>query len=102
VASPLNVWIRRIGIPSLVAVLAVVLFPFWARLIGPFLGVSVWAAAAVGYVFIFLGVPFLFWIVGKACYRIFLKPYVRARRIRMLRERRLLNEAAARAGTAEH
>lgn len=99
--SPLNIWIRRIGIPLLVAVIAVVLFPYSARLIGPLLGLSVWAAAAIGYVFIFLGVPFLLWIVGKACYKIFLKPYVRARHIRMLRERRLLNEAAARAGSIE-
>jgi len=101
VDSPLNVWIRRIGIPLLLAVLAVVLFPFSARLIGPLLGLSVWAAAAVGYVFIFLGVPFLLWIVGKACYKIFFKPYLRARRISRLRERRLLNEAAARAGSIE-
>lgn len=99
--SPLNVWTRRIGIPVLVAVLAIVLFPFSARLIGPLLGLSVWAAAVVGYVFIFVGVPFLLWIVGKACYRIFLKPYVRVRRIRMLRDRRLLDEAAARASSME-
>lgn len=99
--SPLNVWIRRVGIPLLVAVLAVVLFPLSARLLGPLLGLSVWAAAAMGYVCIFLGIPFLLWIVAKACYKIFFKPYVRARRIRMLRHRRLLHEAATRASSTE-
>jgi hypothetical protein len=53
--------------------------------------------AVVLAILIFLvGMPFFFWIMGEAGYKVFLRPFVRARRIRKIRERRLLMEAAAR------
>lgn len=99
--SPLHAWVRRIGIPILLAVILLLLFPFSAQIIGPVVGVAAWTGAAVGYIFIVLGIPFLLVIVGRPVYRLFLEPYVRARRIRAIRERRLLREAAARGPSAQ-
>jgi hypothetical protein len=96
VDSPLNVWVRRLGIPLLLAMIALWLFPGSVQVLGPFLGLSVWAAAVFGYIFIFLGIPFLVWIIARSVYRVFLRPYVRARHIRMLAHQRLLREAAER------
>jgi hypothetical protein len=101
VDSPLNVWLRRIGIPLLVAVIAVMLVPVSARILGPVLGIAVWTGAAFGYLCIVVGIPFLLWIVGRAVYKTFLRPYVRARRIRLITQRRLLREAAARGSSAQ-
>jgi len=50
----------------------------------------------VGYAIFLIGMPLFFWIIAEAGYRVFLKAYIRALRIRKIRERRLLNEAASR------
>jgi hypothetical protein len=48
-------------------------------------------------IMIFLvGMPFFFWIMAEACYKVFLRPSIRARRIRKIRNKRLMFEAAAR------
>ena len=99
--SPLNVWARRVGIPLLLGVIAVLLVPVSARILGPVLGIAAWTGAAFGYVCIVLGIPFLLWIVGRAVYNTFIRPYVRARRIRLITQRRLLREAAARGSSAQ-
>ncbi|HET9181772.1 MAG TPA: hypothetical protein VFP59_06545 [Candidatus Angelobacter sp.] len=99
--TSLQMWVRRIGIPVLLAAILLLIFPVSARIVGPVLGVAAWTGAAVGYIFIFLGIPFLLVIVGRPVYRMFLKPYLRARRIRLIRERRLLQEAAARGDSAQ-
>jgi hypothetical protein len=96
VDSSLHIWVRRIGIPLLVGAVLITILPNSARILGPAFGVAAWAAAAVGYICIFAGIPFLLIIIGKAGYRVVLKPYVRAWRIRMIRDRRELREAAAR------
>jgi hypothetical protein len=101
VDSPLNVWVRRIGVPLLGTVILVLVFPGSARFIGPAFGVVTWTGAALGYIFIFAGIPFLLTVVGKAGYKAIIKPYVRARRIRFLRHRRLLREAAVRDEAAQ-
>lgn len=99
--SSLYVWVRRIGIPLLVGAAVIAVLPGSARFLGPAFGVAAWTAAAVGYICIFVGIPFLLILVGKAGYRVVLKPYVRAWRIRTIRDRRLLREAAARQTHAE-
>lgn len=99
--SSIYAWGRRIGIPVLLAVILVLLFPVSAQILGPVFGAAAWTGAAVGYIFIFLGIPFLLIIVGRPVYRLFLKPYVRARRIRLIRDRRLLQDAAARGDSAQ-
>ena len=94
--TSLHIWVRRIGIPVLLAAILLLLFPVSAPIIGPAFGVAAWTGAVIGYSFIFVGIPFLLVIIGRPVYRLFLQPYVRARRIRAIRERRLLREAAAR------
>jgi len=101
VDSSFHVWVRRIGFPLLVAAILMAVVPEWARFLGPAFGVAAWTAAAAGYLCIFVGIPFLLIVVGKAGYRVVLKPYVRAWRIRTIRDRRLLREAAARQTHAE-
>jgi hypothetical protein len=77
-------------------VAALVLLPVLARLLGLAVGISFLAIQIVGYVILFVGLPFFVWMMGEAGYRVFLRPLVRARRIRKMRNRRLLLEAAAR------
>lgn len=97
-----HVWTRRIGVVLLVAVGATLLSPLSGRLVEPFIHFAVWAAATLGYIFIIVGIPFLLWTVGKTVFRTFVTPYVRTRRIRSIRERRLLAEAAMRPKTQQH
>jgi hypothetical protein len=97
----LNVRVRRIGIPLVLAVVAVLLVPVSARIFGSVLGIAAWAGAAFGYVCIVLGIPFLLWIIGRPVYRTFVRPYLRARRIRLIVQRRLLREAASRSSSAQ-
>lgn len=99
--SSLHAWVRRIGILVLLAVILLLLFPVSEQIIGPVFGAAAWAGATIGYIFIFVGIPFLLIIIGRPVYRLFLEPYVRARRIRSIRERRLLREAAARSDSAQ-
>jgi hypothetical protein len=94
------VWVRRIGLP-LLAVLLLGLFLHSAWLLGPIIGVAAWTAAAAGYVCIFVGIPFLLIVVGKAGYKVLVKPYVRVLRIRRIRDNRWLREAAARQSHVE-
>jgi hypothetical protein len=101
VDASFHVWIRRIGVALLVAVAATLLSPFSGQIVAPFIGVAVWAAAALGYIFIIGGIPFLLWMVARVVFRTFVTPYLRSRRIRVIRERRLLAEAAMRAGTGQ-
>lgn len=99
--SSLHIWVRRIGVPLVIGAILVAILPNSGRILGPAFGAAAWTAAAIGYVCIFVGIPFLLVIVGKAGYRVILKPYVRAWRIRTIRDRRLLREAAARQTHAE-
>jgi hypothetical protein len=101
VDSTLNVWIRRIWRLALLALFLVLLLPASARFVGPLLGVAAWSGALFGYICIVLGLPFLLSIVGRAGYNAVLKPYVRARRIRVIRNQRLLREAAERQAPGE-
>lgn len=96
-----HVWIRRIGVALLVAVGATLLSPLSGQLIAPLIRFAVWAAATLGYIFIVAGIPFLLWMVARVLFRTFVTPYVRGRRIRLLRERRLMAEAAMRSGTGQ-
>lgn len=94
--TTLNIWIRRIWRVALLALFLVLLLPASARYIGPLFGVAAWSGAVFGYVCIVLGIPFLLSVVGRAGYNTLLRPYVRARRIRGIRNQRLLREAAER------
>lgn len=96
-----HVWTRRIGVVLLIAAGATLLYPVSGRIIEPFIRFAVWAAATLGYIFIIVGIPFLLWMVGKTVFRTFFTPYIRSRRIRLIRERRLLAEAAMRGGTEQ-
>jgi hypothetical protein len=101
VDSALNVWTRRIGIALAFALIVAFLLPAALRFLVPLFGVAAWAGALFGYVCIFVGIPFLLSIVGKAAYDILFRPYVRARRIRVIRNQRMLREAAARQSSAD-
>jgi hypothetical protein len=101
VDASFHVWIRRIGIALLVAIVAALLFPLSVQIVEPFIRIAVWAAAALGYVLIIAGIPFLLWMTGRVVFRTFVTPYVRSRRIRNIRERRLMAEAAMRADTGQ-
>jgi hypothetical protein len=101
VDASFHVWTRRIGVLLLVAIGVTLLSPLSGRFVEPLIRVGVWTAATLGYIFIIVGIPFLLWTVGKTVFRTFITPYVRSRRIRSIRERRLLAEAAMR-GTGQH
>jgi hypothetical protein len=57
---------------------------------------SLLAIEMTGVLIFLVGMPLFFWVMGEAGYKVFLRPYVRAFRIRTIRDRRLLREAAAR------
>ena len=54
----------------------------------------------LGYAATLVLVPFFLWIMAEAGYKVFLRPTVRARRIRKIRDKRLRLEAAGRGGSA--
>jgi uncharacterized membrane protein len=81
-------------IAVVVAILA--LLPLLADLLSVAIGVSFLTIEIVGLFIFLVGMPLFFWIMSEAGYRVFLRPYMRARRIRIIRNRRLMFEAAAR------
>lgn len=81
----------------LACVIAVfVLLPLLAELLGLAVGLSVLLLEIAGCFIFLVCIPLFFWIMGEAGYKVFLRPFVRARHIRKIRSRRLLLEAAAR------
>ena len=53
-----------------------------------------------GYAAALVLVPFFLWIMAEAGYKVFLRPSIRARHIRKIRDKRLRLEAAGRGGSA--
>lgn len=82
---------------ALVIVVAVlVLLPVAIYLLGVVIDLSFIATVLLGVLIFLVGMPLFFWIMAEAGYKVFLRPSLRARRIRNLREKRLRTEAAAR------
>ncbi len=92
----LKIWLKRFASAFAIAVAVFVLLPLLAKLIGLALGLSFGVIVLAGYAILLVGIPFFLWIMAEAGYRVFLKPSLRARRIRGIRNRRLWREAAAR------
>jgi ABC-type amino acid transport system permease subunit len=88
-----TIWLKRAALVLVLSGAALFMLPQFVRAT---LGVGITAAALLGYVAIFAGLPFLAWIVFGAFYKIFLKPYVRAWHINRIRNNRELREAASR------
>jgi hypothetical protein len=55
----------------------------------------------IGYAAFGVLMLLFFWIMAEAGYKVFLRPTVRAHRIRKIRNKRLMLEAAARGNTLE-
>jgi hypothetical protein len=99
--STLKIWLKRSAIALAVALLAWLLLPLAAGLVGLALGLSISVIALVGYIILVAGLPFVMWILGESIYRVFLKAYVRAWNINRIRDARYMKEAAERSGTEE-
>jgi hypothetical protein len=89
-------WLKRIGFWLVVLALFLLLSPVIARIAGVGLGIASLAIIILGYLILFVGMPFFAWIIGEAGYKVFLKPYVRAWRINRIRNARYLREAMER------
>jgi Mn2+/Fe2+ NRAMP family transporter len=87
---------KQLAILLVFLLIAYVLLPYLADVLGLAAGLSFLAVQVIGYAIFLVGIPFFLWIMAEACYRIFLRPFLRARRIRRIRDHRLLIEAAAR------
>jgi len=88
----------------MVAVIVVVACIVLPLLVRPF--VLTWVLSLltlqfIGYAAFCVLMLLFFWIMAEAGYKVFLRPTVRARRIRKIRNKRLMLEAAARNNTLE-
>jgi Kef-type K+ transport system membrane component KefB len=83
-----------IGLGVVVAVLLVL--PLVAALARTAASLAVLAVQIAGLLILFVGLPFLLWVLAKPLYRTFLMPTVRAIHIRKIRANRELMEAALR------
>jgi uncharacterized membrane protein len=72
-----------------------------AGLLGLAFGLSISVLALIGWMILFVGMPFLVWVLAESIYRVFLKVYVRAWRINRIRDARYMKEASERSGTEE-
>ena len=83
---------------AIVAVVCIVL-PWLIGLFGLTLGISLLAFQFIGYAAFCVLLLLFFWIMAEAGYKIFLRPSIRAWRIRKIRDKRLRLEAAGRGGS---
>jgi hypothetical protein len=95
---------RGLGLLAMVAVIVVVACIVLPLLVRPF--VLTWVLSLltlqfIGYAAFCVLMLLFFWIMAEAGYKVFLRPTVRARRIRKIRNKRLMLEAAARNNTLE-
>ena len=72
------------------------MFPLLARVLGLTVGLSILAFQFIGYAAYCVLMLLFFWIMTEAGYKVFLRPSIRARRIRKIRDKRLRLEAAVR------
>lgn len=79
-----------------IVAVACILLPLAAKFLGLAVGLSFLALQIAGYIFLCIFMLLFFWIMAEAGYKVFLRSWVRARRIRKIRNRRLMFEAAAR------
>lgn len=91
-----KVSVKKLGSIALIVVAVLILLPVLLYLLGLAVGLSLLAVKVAGVLIFLVGMPLFFWIMGEASYKVFLRPYVRAYRIRTIRSRRLLLEAAQR------
>jgi hypothetical protein len=95
-----KVGLKRAMLGLALAIVLLLLFPVSANVLGLGLNLALVAAfllvVLVGCAIFFVGAPLFVWIIGENGYRIFIEPYARAWHIRRIRDRRLLDEAAAR------
>lgn len=92
-------WLKRVLIILAAVVLLLFLMQIVPALAGTGIDFTVSLLEILGFVLLFVGLPFLFWIIGGAAYRTLLKPYVRAYHIRQIRNARYLKEAVERGRT---
>jgi hypothetical protein len=94
--SSLKIWLKRLAISAFVAFLVWLLLPQLTELLGLALGLSISVIALIGYLMLFVGLPFAVWIFAEPIYRVFLKAHVRAWHINRIRNARYLKQAAER------
>jgi hypothetical protein len=97
--STVKSWLKRLAIASVAVLLLWFLLPLVAGLIGLALGLSLSVIALFGYLVLFVGLPFVVWILAESIYRVFLKAYIRAWHINRIRDARYMKEATERSGT---
>jgi hypothetical protein len=88
--------LMRFAVVLVIAAVACILLPWAANHLGLAVGFSLVAFQVAGYTFLGIFMLLFFWIMAEAGYKVFLRPSVRARRIRKIRNRRLMFEAASR------
>jgi len=76
-----------------------ILLPLLVRLLIWAVGLSLRVLQVIGLFMFLVGMLLLFWILAEAFYKVFLRPSVRVRRIRKIRNHRLMIEAVARNNT---
>jgi hypothetical protein len=91
-----KLWLKRLLFWLVAAAVVVLLSRLIAGLLGLALGLSLLLLEGLGWAIFLVGMPFFFWVIGEAVYRIFIKPYVRAWHINRIRHVRLLREAVER------
>jgi hypothetical protein len=90
---------RRLGKTAIalgVVVAVLLALPFLTALASTATSLAMAAVQFAGLLLLFLGIPFLLWVLAKPLYRTFLMPTVRAIHIRKIRANRELMEAALR------
>jgi len=101
VSPALKRWTRKFFIVLVIALAVYLTYPAVLGALSSILKeASVWFQV-FGYAGALIIIPFFMWIMAEASYKVFLRPTVRARRIRKIRNRRLMLEAAARDNTLE-
>jgi uncharacterized membrane protein len=94
--SATKLWLKRLLVWLAVAAVVVLLSRIIADVIGFGLGLTLLLLELLGWAIFLVGMPFFFWVIGEAVYRVFIKPYVRAWRINRIRHVRQLREAVER------
>jgi len=85
---------------AVILAVACIVLPWLLRLFGLTLGISFLAFQFIGYTALCVLLLLFFWIMAEAGYKVFLRPSIRARHIRKIRDKRLRLEAAGRSGSA--
>jgi uncharacterized membrane protein len=100
VTSARKRWTGKFVIVLVIAGAVYLAYPAMLEILASILKELSFLFQVFGYAAALVIVPFFLWIIAEAGYKVFLRAPLRAWRIRQIRHRRLLREAAARDHTA--